>query len=394
MNLTPPPQPDDPIITQFNPVEGQWKLNDKNIKRIDPRIGGTILHNYCEYINTTPLGVWRYLIEVKGCDINGQDKKKKIPLHDAILFFDPNEGGDVNILHYLLSQKGIDGNTKGQYGYTLLHYACENINALPIDIFELLIETLGCDVNAYDNYGDTPILHVFRQFSPIKGGDITVLMYLLNQKSIDVNVKGKRGGTLLHTACININTLLIDVFKLLIETMGCDVNAQNNDNDTPLHNALFSFDPNKGGDISVLQYLLRQKGINRNINDKYRYSLLHAACNNINALPLDVFKVLIETHGGDVNVQDKGNNTPLRFACCAFDPNKGGDIPVLTYLISQKDVNLNIKDQMGYNLLHLNCTNNFSVSVELNARYDTMLCQVVEFIVEKYTQQILDEVIS
>jgi hypothetical protein len=49
MNLPPPPpaQHDDPIITQFRPVEGQRELNDENIERIDPETGSTILHNYC-----------------------------------------------------------------------------------------------------------------------------------------------------------------------------------------------------------------------------------------------------------------------------------------------------------------------------------------------------------
>jgi hypothetical protein len=30
--LPPPPQDDDPIITLFRPVLGQWELNDKNIE--------------------------------------------------------------------------------------------------------------------------------------------------------------------------------------------------------------------------------------------------------------------------------------------------------------------------------------------------------------------------
>jgi hypothetical protein len=52
--LPPPPQDDDPIITQFTPVEGQWALIDENIKRIDPKTGHTILHNYCQHIKYHP----------------------------------------------------------------------------------------------------------------------------------------------------------------------------------------------------------------------------------------------------------------------------------------------------------------------------------------------------
>jgi hypothetical protein len=50
----------DPIITQLKPVMGQWEFHDDNIKRIDRKTGQTILHNYCEDINTTPLAVYRY----------------------------------------------------------------------------------------------------------------------------------------------------------------------------------------------------------------------------------------------------------------------------------------------------------------------------------------------
>ena len=49
--IKPAPLVDDPIITQFRPVTGQLKLNEANIKRIDPKSGETILHNHCKYIN-------------------------------------------------------------------------------------------------------------------------------------------------------------------------------------------------------------------------------------------------------------------------------------------------------------------------------------------------------
>jgi ankyrin repeat protein len=135
MNFTPlPPQDDDPIITQFRPQDGQWGLTEDNINRIDPETGYTILHNYCEYINTTPFEVYRYLIETKGCDVNVQDNNKDTPLPYALFYFNPNNGSNITILTYLLSQNKFNGNIKGQYGNTILHTACYYINKLPIDI--------------------------------------------------------------------------------------------------------------------------------------------------------------------------------------------------------------------------------------------------------------------
>jgi ankyrin repeat protein len=345
MNLPRPPQSDDPIITQFKPVRGQWELNDENINRIDPRTGKTILHNYCQRINTTPLAVWRYLIETKGCDVNAQDKSKGTPISQAITYFrSTKDGGNITVLTYLLTQTNINISIKGWNGYSLLHYACDNINVFPIEIFKLLIETLGGDVNAQNDDDNTPLHQGLCAFSSNDGGDITVLMYLLSQKGENGNIKGKNGNTLLHYACDNINVFPIEIFKLLIETLGGDVNAQNDDNNTPIHCAFRYFYPNDSGDITVLMYLLSQKGINVNMKGQYDQTLLHYACGWINYLPLDVFKFLIETLGCDINVQDDDNNTPIHSALDQFDPDCGGDVTVLNYLLSQNGINGNIKD--------------------------------------------------
>jgi ankyrin repeat protein len=318
MNLPPPPQHDDPIITQFKPEYGQWELNDVNINRIDTKTGETILHNYCRYINTTPLAVYQYLIETKCCDVNAQNGSEDTPLHRATFHFSPNEdGSNIAVLHYLLCQNGTDVNIKGQYDSTLLHKACININSLPLETFKLLIETHGADVNLQNIFGETPIYNALFYFKPDQGGDITVLNYLLAQKAININIKDEDGSTLLHMACEEINSLPLDAFRVLIETIGCDVNLQNEYDDSPIHLALYRFKLNHGG----------------------------------------------------------------------------GNTAVLAYLINQKNVNVNIKDSKGCNLLHLVCISNLSDSkdsAELNAEYDSILSQTVEDIIQTRTRQILD----
>jgi ankyrin repeat protein len=396
MSLPPPspPQDDDPIIAQFKPRGLQWELTDDNINRIDPRTGYTILHNYCFYINTTPLEVYRYLIEVKGCDVNAQDNDNDTPIHQALRYFNSTEdGADITVLMYLLSQKDLSVNTKGQYDWILLHTACININTLPLDIFKVLIETMGCDVNAQDIEKRTPLYDALLYFDPNEGGNITVLTYLLSQKGVNGDTNDTSRYPLLHMVCKYINKLPLDIFNLLIETLGYDVNVQSEDKDTPLHNALLYFDPNEGGDINTLTYLLCQKGINGNIKGQWGHTLLHWACQRINRLPLDIFKVLIETHGADVNVQDDDNNTPVYLAFREFKPSDGGDITVLAYLITQKDVNINIKGRRDRTLLHLACINNLPSrhSSELNAECDTTLSQIVELIAERCVQEVFDE---
>jgi len=57
-------------------------------------------------------------------------------------------------------------------------------------------------------------------------------------------------------------------------------------------------------------------------------------------------------------------------------------------------VNVNIKGRKSRTLLHLACINNLQHSKDsekIKAGYDTILCQMVEVIVERCVQQVLDE---
>jgi ankyrin repeat protein len=379
--LPPPPQHDDPIIMQFRPVDGQWELTEDNINRIDPETGHTILHNYCKYINTTPIEVFQYLIETLGCDVNVQDKYNNTPLPYALYCFNPNDGGgNIAVLMYLLTQMAVNVNIniRNQNDTTLLHFACDNINTLPLDVFKVLIETLGCDVNAQDNGKNTPLHYVLYRFNPNDGGgDINVLDYLLNQKGVDGNINNIDDTTLLHTACSKINTLPLEVFQYLIGTLGCDVNAQDDNWNSPLHYALCCFSPNYGGNISVLTYLLHQEKVNGNIKDEYGEILLHAAYSNINNLPLEIFEVLMKIEGCDINAQDRDTNTPLHYAIGRFDPRNGGNITVLHYLLAQKGINANIKGLFGGTFLHKACENINALPLEIfKVLIETLGCDI------------------
>jgi ankyrin repeat protein len=289
---------------------------------------------------------------------------------------------------YLLSQKNIDANTKGYNGYTLLHYACQRINRFPLDLFKLLIETHGCDINVWDDDLDNiPLYSAFEGFNPdnddVLAHGITVLRYLLSQCNVEAGLVNKNDSNLLHRACQMINKLPLDIFKALIETLGCDISAiEYHTSYTPLYYAFEHLNPDNGDSITVIKYLLSQWDFES--NHGRGDTLLHLACQFINDLPLDIFKVLIETHGCDINANDDCDGTPL---CCAFEdfnPNDGGDINVLLYLLNQK----NIKDKNGYTLLHDACVINLPSTTE---EPDTFLCQIVEVIVERCVQEVLDE---
>jgi hypothetical protein len=116
------------------------------------------------------------------------------------------------------------------------------------------------------------------------------------------------------------------------------------------------------------------------------------ACRLINHLPLDVFKLLIETKGCDVNAKDNKKDTPIHSALQLFNPHQG-DVTVLAYLLNQKDVDVNISGKQGHSFLHLASINlpSYKHSAELNAKFDILFSQIVEVIIERCVQQVLDE---
>jgi hypothetical protein len=143
------------------------------------------------------------------------------------------------------------------------------------------------------------------------------------------------------------------------------------------------------------------------------------ACIHINNLPLDVLKVLIETHGADVNGQDNNNDTPIHLVFLHFYPHNQGVITILTYLLSHKSIIFNIKGQNYRNLLHWASTcgiapdsdddysDDFTESEDdsdedlddelddsdnsVKAKGDDIWFQIVEMILENCLEQILDE---
>jgi ankyrin repeat protein len=363
---------DAPIITQFQPVSGQLRLNEANIHRIDPKSGETILHNYCKYINSTPIHIFKYLIENKGCDINIQSKSSVTPVHYAFRHFNPNKGGDINTLIYLLNQDGINVNMKSNYGETILHYACENINNIPLVMLEYLIEDKGCDITIQSQYIGTPVHYAFRWVSSNQNGEINKLKYLLNQDGIDVNMQGNEGHTILHYACENINGLSLDIFRYLIEDKGCNIYIQSTNLDTPIHGALGNFDPNKGGDINTLIYLLNLEDTDVNMKTNNGRTILHYVCENINNIPLYIFRYLIGNKGGDVNTRNNDENAPIHDAFRCFNSNDGDGINILIYLLNLGDTDVNMQGNEGHTILHYVCDN--VNAIPLN---------IIEYLIEK-----------
>ena len=95
------------------------------------------------------------------------------------------------------------------------------------------------------------------------------------------------------------------------------------------------------GRLEVVQFLLKQQGIKLDVVDTNGNNLSHAAARGGNA---DVFKLVADDRF--LNNTNKQKQTALFIACAT------GRLNIVSYLLAQKSINLDVVDTDGNNLLH------------------------------------------
>jgi ankyrin repeat protein len=85
----------------------------------------------------------------------------------------------------------------------------------------------GANINWLDARRFTPLMHA------VKKGNLEMIRYLLGEQP-DINARGYQGQTVLHLAA---QTWVDDVFKLLLETAGLDIDATDDNGMTAMHHA-------------------------------------------------------------------------------------------------------------------------------------------------------------
>jgi ankyrin repeat protein len=243
----------------------------------------------------------QFLIDL-GADVNQRDKGGNSPLDEAAF------RGNTEVLKLLLAH-GADINAIGEYGSTPLHAAAGRGEA---EAAKLLIEN-GAEVDAKSKNGDTPLCRAIGS-SQLKVSEV------LLANGADVNV-ACNGGMLLHIVAAKGKPYKhplwspmpvpggepdeddpYDIARLLID-YGVDVNSQDDDLRTPLHQAA------EFG-IPEITRLLLENGADVNAKDDLGGTpLLYAVRQNSN---LEIIKLLLE-HGADVNAETP-YGTPLAIA--------------------------------------------------------------------------------
>ena len=267
--------------------------------------------------------VVKYLTEVRGYDINVEDKYfDHLPLHQAC------KSGSVDTVRHLVIDKHCNINLKGLCGYTPLHWAC---NKGQYEVVQFLTSHNECNIEAENDFHDKP-LHVACKF-----GSVDIVRHLVIDKHCDINVKGQNGYTPLHWAC---NKCQYEVVQFLTSHTECSIEAENDFHNKPLHVACIF------GSVNIVRHLVIDKHCDINCKGRNGCTPLHWACNKGQ---YEVVQFLTSCTECSIEAENDFHNKPLHVACIF------GSVNIVRHLVIDKHCDINVKGQDGYTPLHVAC---------------------------------------
>ena len=228
-----------------------------------------------------------------GVDVNSQNNYAETPLYLAA------SNGQKAAAEILL-QHGADVNSQDNIASTPLHLAAfHGQNAAA----EILLQH-GADVNARDKYGKTPMHVVLLSDNQINDQQRLTMIQLLSDHDADPNMSDIYGETPLFEA---VRNRYIDITRYLISREGCNINAKNKRDKTPLHVAIKSAPKH---DLTIIQLLI-DHGADPSMADIDRETPLFTAVRNRH---IDISRYLISKEGYNINAKNKWEQTALQVA--------------------------------------------------------------------------------
>ncbi len=196
--------------------------------------------------------------------------------------------GNLDILQYLVEERGLSVNGSDELGRTPLTAA---IQAGHKEIISYLMEK-GAEVDWADEEGRTPLI-----FATARGDNDTVKRLL--EKGVDVNRRDYIGNTALVVAAVKGHS---HIFKMLLEK-GADPHAKNNFNANLVHAAVV------GGNAQILRDLMNRK-VDVNLRDKTSNTPLAMA---VYRFSIPFVDILLQ-NGAATYKLDQDGDSPLMLA--------------------------------------------------------------------------------
>ena len=122
---------------------------------------------------------WSVGIRIRGLHYGRRCRDKNTPLHCAAY------GGALNVVQYLINERGCDPMCRGSYSSTPLHAACKG----GLDVVKYLIEDVKVDPSCRDEMDKTP-LHVAALC-----GQLPIVKLLVEDYLCDPGVRDENGET-------------------------------------------------------------------------------------------------------------------------------------------------------------------------------------------------------
>jgi len=322
----------------------------------------TLFHKYCMRSRDIPISIFEYLFE-KGANINLQDKDGVSPLQYGVQYLlNPI---DPTVLSSLLNRQELHIDQKDLKGRTLLHYACKNINHVPIAVFNSILDR-GADINLVDVCQNNPLQLAFKHYSTEAADgnnpDInTIIKKLLDLPKLQTNHQNKCGKTIVHIALENQNPGKIPLILFQqIFNKGGNVMIKDQLDNTSIHLLFKNY--SQPAQSEVIQLFLDQPNVNINEPNNKSCTPFHYACHYVATIPM-VIQYLVDTMNADVTARDYQGHTPLQIACENY--RRSSPSALLIRLINRPNVNVNQQDSAGFSILHSACKNLLNIQVDV-----------------------------
>ena len=266
--------------------------------------GDTALHIVCRMKTDNELQFLEVLTSTPGINPTLLNLEGNAPIHTACMKF------KLESLKVLLSCKGCDPNQQNTRGDTALHIVCTMRTGRELQFLEVLTSTPGINPTLVNNAGIAPCDVIGIDGNPLLHSACaegnTALVELLVKNTAKILTLNHEGNAPIHTACMNSR---LESLKVLLSCESCDPNQQNAEGDTALH---IVSRVRTSRELQFLEVLTSTPGINPTLVNHEGNAPIHTACMHSGQESL---KVLLNCESCDPNQQNTRRDTALHIAC-------------------------------------------------------------------------------